>query len=101
MADRLLQRERRSSLTHELEHVERGHTGCCDPAEESLVRQAAAHRLISLEALASALAWTRDVTELAEELWVDETTVRTRLDHLHPSEQAFLRRRLSHTRDSS
>lgn len=101
MSDQLLQRERRSSLTHELEHITRGDRSCCSPKDEARVRQAVAHKLISLEDLAAALAWTRDIGELAEELWCDETTVRTRLTHLHPAERHYLRRRLEHLEESS
>lgn len=101
MHPELLQRERRSSLTHELVHIERGDTCACDAGDESRVRQETAHRLITLEALAAALAWTRDIAELAEELWVDEITVRTRLEHLHPSERHYLKRRLEHTEESA
>lgn len=101
MSNELLQRERRSSLTHELEHLTRGDRSCCLPKDESRVRQAAAHKLISLDDLAAALAWTRDVGELAEELWCDEITVRTRLTHLHPAERHYLRRRLAHLEESA
>ena len=50
----------------------------------------AARRLIPLDALADALRWARDLTELADELWVDEPTVRCRLDTLDPVEVADL-----------
>jgi hypothetical protein len=92
---RLLQRERRAALTHELEHIRLGRTDHCTARDESLVRQAAARRLISVEELVQALLWTRDIEELAEELWVDAETVKTRLEHLHPSERHYLRRRLA------
>lgn len=58
--------------------------------EEALVAQEAARRLITLEDLAAALQWSRDPTEVAEELWVDEDTLQTRLAHLTDAEQAWL-----------
>lgn len=101
MSDRLLQRERRSSLTHELEHIQRGHTSCRGARDETEVRQAAARQLICIDALASALAWTQNIDELAEELWVDTITVRTRIEHLHPSERGYLKRKLKHLEESA
>lgn len=94
---RLLQVERRCTITHELVHIERGPVPA-DPRlaarEESYVEQEAARRLITLEALADALAWCHDEYEAADELWVDVDTLRVRLAHLHPAEVAHLRRRL-------
>jgi hypothetical protein len=95
MSNRLLQRERRAALAHELEHIRSGRIGHCSAREESYVRQAAARRLITIEGLAAALQWTQHIEELAEELWVDEDTVRCRLEHLHPSERHYLRRRIA------
>lgn len=54
----------------------------------------AARRLIGLRQLGEALAWSSDLDEVAEELWVDVATVEARLAHLHPSERHYLRRRL-------
>ena len=51
------------------------------------MHQAVARRLIPFEALLDAARWARNVHELADELWVDEDTVRVRLAHLHPSER--------------
>lgn len=82
----LMQDERRCTLAHELEHVRRGHQGCQPPAIETEVRQAAARRLIPFPSLLAALRWARTFEELIEELWVDEDTALTRLNHLHPSE---------------
>lgn len=96
----MLQRERRTVLAHELIHLERGAT-VCDAREEAAVEQEAARRLIPIDELASALAWTRNVDELAEELWVDAALVRCRMAHLHPSERHYLRRRLEHTEETA
>ena len=95
---RQLQAERRSTIAHELVHVERGPSppGAWWVArEERLVDQVASRRLISVDALGEALAWTRDVSELAEELWVDEAMVRARLDGLTVGEREYLVARLA------
>lgn len=91
----LLQAERRSTLTHELVHLERGPV----PAgytvrEERAVEVEAARRLITLEQLADAMLWAYDEHELADELWVDVPTVRTRLASLTDAEGRDLNRRL-------
>jgi hypothetical protein len=93
LSARLLQRERRAALAHELEHIRQHRVSHCNARDESYVRQAAARRLITIERLADALQWSQHMEELAEELWVDEDTVRCRLDHLHPSERHYLRQR--------
>lgn len=88
----LTQAERRCTLTHELVHRERGLV--VDPAaaarEEQIVDEIAARRLITLQALAEALRWTRHPRELAEQLWVDEPTLHTRMGTLDPLEVAEL-----------
>lgn len=90
---RLSQVQRRCTLAHELCHVERGPV-LDDPVlvarEEQAVTQLAARRLIALDDLASGLRWTRDRGELAHELWVTRKALRIRMDHLHPSELAWL-----------
>lgn len=96
MANGQLQVERRCTITHEMVHVERGHTGCCDLKAEARVRREAARRLITIHALGEAIAFhgEHDVEALADELWVDLDTLLTRMSHLHPSERGYLRRRL-------
>lgn len=83
---------------HEAIHHLRDDGRCADDwweaKQEAVVDQTAAHLLIPLDALTDALRWAHNLAELADELWVDEATVRTRLDHLHPSERAWLRRQL-------
>lgn len=97
----LSQAERRSTIAHELVHAERGDESCAavsdwhEQKQERAVDQEAARRLITLEQLVDALLWTRDLGELAEELWVDVETLRTRLAHLHPAEKHYVRRRLA------
>lgn len=96
---RLLQAERRCTIAHELEHVERGPTPT-DPVirarEEAAIDRAVARRLIDIHDLGEALAWSFNTDEAAEELWVDRHTLETRIHHLHPAERAYLRRRLEH-----
>lgn len=90
----LTQAERRSTLTHELIHAERGDEPCCtswhDDKQERLVDGMAARRLIPLEQLVLALRWSQDERELAEELWVDVATVRARLEGLMPAETDWI-----------
>lgn len=87
---RLLQAERRCTLTHELVHLAHGHHGAQDADTEARVQAEAAKLLIPIETLANALRWTRDVTELAEECWVDERTITARLNGLTSVERAML-----------
>lgn len=87
----LSQAERRSTLAHELVHVERGpFPDVCEVQEERAVSREAARRLIPWSRLADACRWADDVHELAEELWVDEDTILVRLKSLHPVERAQL-----------
>lgn len=89
------QAQRRATLAHELQHVERGpvlrHLVDIDEAQ---VDEATARHLIPLESLLSAVRWCHqwNVAELADELWVDQATVRTRLAHLHPAERHAITR---------
>ncbi len=100
---RLLQSERRCTIAHELEHIHRGPPpadGVLLAREELAIDKTVARRLISIEALGEALAWSLDLHEAAEELWVDVPTLRVRLEHLHPAERHYLQRRLEHHRAS-
>ena len=96
---RLLQAERRCTIAHEIEHIERGPSPT-DPVlaarEEEGIDRAVARKLIDLHDLGEALAWARGTEEAADELWVDMPTLEARLRSLHPSERAYLRRRLEH-----
>ncbi|NUP74612.1 MAG: ImmA/IrrE family metallo-endopeptidase [Sinomonas sp.] len=84
---RLQQAERRCALTHELVHLEWGHTSCQGPRVERRVREETARRLIGLNQLAEAYRWTQHPAELAEELWVTVEVVRDRLEHLSGEER--------------
>lgn len=95
LAHGLTQAERRCTLEHELQHVDRGPvTRGWVEREERVVDELAARRLITLERLADAMVWAYDEHEMAEELWVDVATVRTRLATLRPDEAAHIEDRL-------
>lgn len=96
------QAERRSTIAHELEHIRLGpppDVPVLIARDEERVNRAAARRLIPIRALGDALAWSQCPHEVAAELWVDRATVEARLRGLHPSERAYLRRRLEHQHD--
>lgn len=94
------QRERRCTLAHELEHVRRGDEDTSHVSPILAVRQeiaatvSAARRLIPIAALIAALLWSQDERELAQELHVDEDTVRIRLLSLSEQEHAMIDERL-------
>jgi hypothetical protein len=94
---RLNQSRRRCTLAHEIIHLERGPVPA-DPIglarEERIVSELSARRLISTDQLAAALQWTRDPSQLAEELWVDLPTLQARMGALDPLEVAELEHRL-------
>lgn len=99
MHTRLLQRERRSTLAHEREHLIRDHRGCQTDEIERVVRHHAARWLLpSLDQVVDALIWAQgDPEVMAEELWVDRATALARLDraHLAPYEKTYLAARLA------
>lgn len=89
----LTQAERRCTLTHELVHRERGLITDPNAAalEERIVDEIAARRLITLPQLVDGLRWTRDdADDLADTLWVDQPTLKTRMETLDPIEVAEL-----------
>lgn len=86
---------RRSVLAHELAHIDLEHHDArpCGPdsarqgrRRERAADDLAARRLIPIEMLAYALRWSVDERELADELWVNVATVRTRLAGLTDAE---------------
>jgi len=87
---RLQQDERRCTLTHELVHIEWGHSGCQRPRIEYKVRAETARRLILIDELCQHAAWARGHHELAEELWVTPDVLTDRLNTLTPDETAQL-----------
>src|SRR5687768_683832 len=95
LAHGLNQAERRSTITHESIHAERGAPAAgYEAREERVVDELAARRLITLDQLADALVWAYDVHELADELWVDVPTAETRLRTLTVAEGRELEQRL-------
>lgn len=83
----LTQVQRRETVCHETVHVERGTYPAC-PAEERTVNRISARRLIEIDELIEALREKpqQTVSELAAKLWVEEKTLRLRLDTLRPAE---------------
>lgn len=86
--------EKRCSLAHAVAHLDLEHfagvSGIFDKRQESQANQLAARRLITLEAMAAALSWTRAPAEIAAELIVDRATLLVRRKHMHPSELQYL-----------
>lgn len=96
----LTQAQRRCTVAHELEHVARGpvpEEPVLNAKEEEAVDRAVARRLIPFPKLEDAMRWSRDVHEVAEELWVDVPTLEARIRGLHPSERAALTQALEDT----
>lgn len=90
------QAERRCTIAHETQHVLRGPVPAAYVAREELVVDQNAARLLlpDVRVLGEELAWAHSLDEAAEQLWVDRDILRVRLEHLHPAERAYLRRRL-------
>ncbi len=90
---------RRTTLSHEIGHLERGilplpKHSMYTRREERIVDEIAARRLIPLPALIDALKWTNQPAELAEMLWTTERIVKCRMESLDPVEVADLEHHL-------
>lgn len=89
---------RRCTITHELVHDDR-QVFPRDPVlrarEEQTVETIASRRLITLEALADTLRWTRHTHEAAAELWVDVPMLLAFVRSLTNEERAWLNERLA------
>lgn len=96
----LCQYERRCTLAHEIQHHLRG-DGCgLSDREEEVVHEAAARELIPINDLSRSVAvWGENWHRVAEDLWVDDETLRIRLLHLHVSEHHALRRAMARRED--
>lgn len=95
LATWLSQAERRCVVEHEHLHLERGSVPeHLEAREERTIDALVARSLIPFDALVDAMLWSRDDYEIADELWVDVETVRTRLVELTASESDELNRRL-------
>ncbi|WP_104087926.1 ImmA/IrrE family metallo-endopeptidase [Arthrobacter sp. GMC3] len=90
MDKRLLQVERRCTLTHELVHIEYGHTRCQSMKVERQVCAEASRRLIPIEQMLKHVPWARNLQELAEELWVTRTVLDDRIQCLTKDEWALI-----------
>lgn len=88
--NRLEQVERRCTLEHEKVHIDRGDMGKCRPEVERSIDRTVARRLVSLDSLMSAMVWTDEIEELADELWVTPQIARARLEILLPAEVALI-----------
>lgn len=87
----LTQAKRRSTLTHELIHIDRGLAPVAYRGrEERYVDVLAARRLIPPPALLRGLQWTNDYYELAEEIWAGIHTVRVLRQTFTQTERAWL-----------
>lgn len=97
LAHGLTQAERRCTIAHETQHIHRGEVPAWrQPHEEREVDRNVARLLLpDIYAIGEALAWATCNEEAADELWVDDLTLRARLDSLHPAERAYLKRRLA------
>lgn len=81
------QAQRRSTLAHELAHLELRHGPGGTPREERDAGALAAMWLVPLDRLVDAARWARSLDELADELWVDVETVQIRLATLADAER--------------
>lgn len=89
---------RRCSLAHAIAHLDLGHhrtlAGWFEKREEAHADDLAARRLIPLESLAHAIAWTRSREEVAVELEVDLPTLAVRERGLTSADRRRLRQLL-------
>jgi hypothetical protein len=95
-----------ATVAHEALHAVRGDEPCvdgaCEARQEARCDQEVARLLIDLHDLAdAAAAYGNDGHLLADELGVEYEVLATRVRHLHPSERAYLHRRLEHTEESA
>jgi IrrE N-terminal-like domain len=92
LSDRSSQQQRRSTLAHEIVHLERGPVPR-DPRqrgrEERIVEETAARRLIPLELLIDAIRWGQGTAD-HDELWVDPSMLLIRFSTLAAAERATI-----------
>ncbi len=95
--------ERRCDLGHALAHIELGHTNRRSKSDEEAAKRYAAKMLIDLEQLGDALERSlgKVTDEAADDLEVDVETLTIRLQHLHPGEYGYLKRRLAFLAEAS
>lgn len=91
--DRLTARERHCAIIHELVHVEAGHQACQEPGIERRVRQVAAGRLVSWEAVWEHAPWAASLDELAEDVFVTKSVLSDWVAGLPRDARIMLQRR--------
>lgn len=84
--NRLLQREERSALAHEIAHYDVPSGAFQGASLEAEVNRIAAERLIDFDELVSAAKWADSIEEMAEELHVNDDLVRARISGLTGAE---------------
>jgi len=90
-----LQAERRCSINHEWWHHKRGpFPEEFRDREEKIIELLSARELITIYDLGEAMAWTSDMGEVADELWVDLPCLWARLEGLTDDERRYLDQRL-------
>lgn len=87
---RLLQVERRCTLTHELVHISRQHVSCQPLTVEQQVRAVTSRLLVDVRDLRREMRWARSHVELAAELMVTPRVLSDRLAGLSQGELKFL-----------
>ena len=92
--DQLLAADRRVVLEHELIHLENGDRASCVTLIEHGIDREVACRLITVDDLGEAAAWSEHVVVIADELDVMPETVEHRLHALTPGERAALEARV-------
>lgn len=94
------QRDLRSTLGHEVLHLERGPVPLHHPhfaqREEHVVEELTARRMITLPELVDAVLWCQGRTddEAAEELWVSHNVLQTRIATLTPGERTWVQHQI-------
>lgn len=85
------------TVLHEVLHLLNGPQprGLRAKEEEWVRRQTAREMIPDVRHLGEVLAWAASPAEAADELGVDIYVLRKRVRHLHPSERAYLERRLA------
>jgi hypothetical protein len=93
------QAERRCTIAHETEHIERGPVAPHETRREELIVDRLVARLLipDLRELVDALAWARGHLETAADtLWVDDYVLQVRLAALTDAERSYAGRRLAY-----
>lgn len=89
--------ERRSTITHEVTHVERGPASACHSVGEELLVDRISARLLlpSVRDVADALVYHRgNHDQAAADLWVDPWMLEVRLSSMYGLERDYLHRRV-------